>query len=169
MCLLFAGPAPLLPGKLRQLHRFLLKPCGNIYTVKPLFVNPANGKIPLTESPVPISTPIWLQRVECHSAKSNMLRGRPICTFLILFFPNLNAPQGKCIWISWAAFYPLESNESWGQDWAYSVCHMNERAFNPRTSYPSILIHSVIGFLYLYRLLIIYILLFVKFAPVTYL
>ncbi len=39
-----------------------------------------------TVSPVPTLTPIWLQRVECSLAESNMLHMRHICTFLFLCF-----------------------------------------------------------------------------------
>jgi hypothetical protein len=67
-----------------------------------------------TVSPVPTSTPIWLERLECGSAESNMLHMTHLYFSVSLLCPNLNVPQVKNNWLSWAASYPLESNKSLG-------------------------------------------------------
>ncbi len=74
-----------------------------------------------TVRPVPASTLIYLERVESSSAKSNMLQVRYICISLFHCFSYLNAPRMKHIWLSWAAFHPLEINESWCRDRSFSV------------------------------------------------
>jgi hypothetical protein len=61
-------------------------------------------------------------RVESGSVGSNILNRKHIWPFLFFFaFPNLNMNKVKHIWLTWAVFSFLESNESWGRDWAYSA------------------------------------------------
>ncbi len=46
--------------------------------------------------------------------------------FCFVAFPNLNAPRMRHIWLSWAAFHPLEINESWCRDRSCSAMSVRD-------------------------------------------
>ncbi len=78
-------------------------------------------------SSVSASTLIGLQKVECGSADSCPTWGTFVL-FCFFAFPHLNALQVNHIWLRWAVFYPLESNESWGRERDYSESHQMSHA-----------------------------------------
>ncbi len=67
---------------------------------------PWSCKLPNTVSPVPTSTRIWLQRVECGTAESNMLHMRLILTFLFLCFSWLKCAPGEAYLTELSRFLP---------------------------------------------------------------
>jgi hypothetical protein len=74
-----------------------------------------------TVRPVPASTLISLSGWKAVQLSQISFMWGTFVLYCFIAFPNLNAPQMKHIWLSWAAFHPLEINESWCQDRSYSV------------------------------------------------